>query len=171
MKSLLLILLMLNVCIVPKTWATWRVETGVSTTSARSNDSFSDRQYDYGLALSYDLNSVVYSTAKISRATRNTYGYQARFGMHDNGGYVRPYAETWYESSSNSVGYNTGINFHIGRHLAPFVELDNGLDSYSRSVVVGSVVNFNKHFYVRASYEMTRSENANNTTVAVGWVL
>lgn len=172
MKKLLFTALMiLSVCTVPKSLAAWRVETGINTTSAPSSDNFSNRQFNYNLTLGYDLNSVVYSTAKITRTPGNTYGYQALFGVHDNGGYIRPYAETWYESTSNSVGYDTGISFHIGSHLAPFIELDNGLDNYNRSMVMGSVVSFNKHIYVRASYEMTRHENANNATLAVGWML
>lgn len=170
-KLIFTAIMLLSVSVIPKCLASWSIETNMNTTAADKHDGILDRQYEYGLNVGYDFTPNFYSSAEIQRYPGNTYGYQALFGAHDSGGYIRPYAEVAYVSEGNSVSYDVGVTLNAAKHFVPFVEIDNILDKSNKSVALGATINFTKHSYMRASYEITKSSAANNVSVSVGYLI
>ena len=55
--------------------------------------------------------------------------------------------------------------------FTPFIEMDNFLDKYNKSVVLGASVKVYQKTYLKASYEITKDKEANNYKLSLYYIL
>jgi len=147
------------------------VGSSIYTNSSESNVSLKSRQLGYNINVGYNFNDKFYMNNTISRHSDGRYGYAIDYGVHDSSGYLRPYADMSYDAYDDSIGYDVGSTINLTKCLVPYIEIDNFLDKYNKSVILGVQVKIYKHMYLKASYEVTKETKSNNYKLGLSYIL